>query len=286
MTTTTVKTWDEALNYTWRVKWKRTRGAKTALINANHITQYGGKSLPLKRLTVAGWWLELKAELEEGRSGSTVNRILSAGSTVFNFTHLAGLHTYKMPVFPRAEEGACRIEWFTKDDVDQLCSISRDLFGDRWGDDLADAMLVSAYTGIRQGELLKLKSEDYDSAHSQLWVGGKTGRLTKNAKGVRNITLHPKIQKIILDRLDRDYLFKDDWSNKDHLYRNFCKVRKIAGFSEDYVWHCLRHSFGTWMGAVTHPRTLMEALGHKTIDMSLKYCKATDEAARSAVLAL
>jgi integrase len=286
MTTTTVKTWNDALEYTWRVKWKRTRGAKTALTNANHITQYAGKSLPLKRLTVAGWWLELKAELEEGRSGSTVNRILSAGSTVFNFTHLAGLHKYDMPVFPRAQEGACRIEWFTKDDVDRLCSVSRDLFGDRWGDDLADAMLVSAYTGIRQGELLKLKSCDYDSAHQQIWIGGKPGRLTKNAKGVRNITLHPKIQKIILDRLDQEYLFRANWDNKDQLYRNFCKVRKIAGFSDDYVWHCLRHSFGTWMGAVTHPRTLMEALGHKTIDMSLKYCKATDEAARSAVLAL
>ena len=285
MTTTTVKTWSDALDYTWRVKWKRTRGAKTALINANHITQYGGKSLPLKRLTVAGWWLELKAELEEGRSGSTVNRILSAGSTVFNFTHLAGLHAYKMPVFPRAEEGASRIEWFTKEDVDQLCHTSRDLFGDRWGDDLADAMLVSAYTGIRQGELLKLKAEDYDSAHQQLFVGGKTGRLTKNAKGVRNITLHPKIQSIVMNRLDRDYLFRD-FSNKDQLYRSFVKVRKIAGFSEDYVWHCLRHSFGTWMGEVTHPRTLMELLGHQTIDMSLKYCKATDQAARSAVLAL
>ncbi len=284
--TTTVKTWGEALEYTWRVKWKRTRGAKTALINATHITKYAGKSLPLKRLTIAGWWLEMKAELEEGRSGSTVNRILSAGSTVFNFTKLAGLHSYKMPDYPRAEEGASRIEWFTKEDVDRLCFLSRDLFGDRWGDDLADAMLISAYTGVRQGELLKLKSSDYDPAHDQIWIGGKPGRLTKNAKGIRNITLHPKVQSIIQNRLDRDYLFRDDWSNKDQLYRAFMKVRKIAEFSEDYVWHCLRHSFGTWMGEVTHPRTLMEALGHQTIDMSLKYCKATDQAARSAVLAL
>jgi integrase len=237
-------------------------------------------------MTVAGWWLEFKAEMEDqNRSGSTINRILSSGSTVFNFTKLAGLHTLDLPKFPRAEEGACRIEWFTKEDVDRLCFLSRDLFGDRWGDDLADAMLVSAYTGVRQGELLKLKAEDYDSAHQQLFVGGKTGRLTKYKKGIRNITLHPKIQKIIVDRLDRDYLF-DDFANKDQLYRAFCKVRKIAGFSDDYVWHCLRHSFGTWMGEVTHPRTLMELLGHQTIDMSLKYCKATDQAARSAVLAL
>ena len=286
-TTTTVKTWGEALDFTWRVKWKRLASAKTAQINSNHITNYAGRSLPLKRLTSAGWWLEFKAEMEDqNRNGSTINRIISAGSTVLNFTRLAGLHSYDMPKFEKAEEGATRIEWFTKEDVDRLAYLSRDLYGDRWGDNLADAMLFSAYTGLRQGELLKLRSSDYDPAHDQIWVGGKPGRLTKYRKGIRNITVHPKIQQIVLNRLSRDRLFGDDWNNKDQLYGAFVKVRKAAGFSDDYVWHCLRHSFGTWMGAVTHPRTLMEALGHQTIDMSLKYCKATDEAARSAVLAL
>lgn len=281
-----VKTWGEALDFTWQVKWKRLNSAKTASINANHITNYAGRSLPLGRLSKAHWWLMLKSEMEDqGRSGSTINRIISAGSTVLNFTRLAELHSYDMPKFEKAEEGAARIEFFTKEEVDRLAFLSRDLFGDRWGHALSDAILVSAYSGLRQGELLKLRSSDYDSAHDQLWVGGKTGRLTKNKKGIRNITLNSKIQPIILNRLDRDRLF-DDWTNKDQLYAAFKKVRKVAGFSDDYVWHCLRHSFGTWYGAVTHPRTLMEALGHKTIDMSLRYCKATDEAARTAFLAL
>ena len=39
--------------------------------------------------------------------------------------------------------------------------------------DLADAILFSAYTGVRQGELLKLRSDDVDVARSQIWVGGK-----------------------------------------------------------------------------------------------------------------
>ena len=34
------------------------------------------------------------------------------------------------------------------------------------------------------------------------------------------------------------------------------------------------------------PRTVMELLGHSTIEMSLKYCKATDDATRSAVMAI
>lgn len=286
MTTTRVKTWGDALDYTWRVKWKRMNSAKTNAINAGHVTNYGGRSLPLKRLTVAGWWMEMKAEMEDqGRSGSTINRILSAGTTVMKFTKLAGLHEYVCPQFERAKEGEHRLTYFTKAQIDQLAAISRDLYGHTWGDALADALLVSAYTGVRQGELLKLRSADIDVALDQLWVGGKPTLVTKG-RNCRNIALHPKIKGILMDRLDRLYLFNGDWNNKDQLYGAFKKVRKAAGITEDYVWHSLRHSFGTFLGETTHPRQIMALMGHANIETSLRYVKATDAATRSAVLAI
>ena len=283
MTTTTIKTWGEALDYTWRVKWKRKNSAKTNSINSGHVTNYCGRSLPLKRMTVAGWWMEFKAEMEdEGRSGSTINRILSAGTTVLKFTHLAGLHTHVCPKFERAEEGEHRLTYFTKEQVSLMAEIAVDLY-DR--QDLADAILFSAYTGVRQGELLKLRSDDVDVARSQIWVGGKPTLVTKG-KNVRNVTLHPKIEQIVMNRLHQTYLFRDDWSNKDQLYAAFKKVRKQAGIAEDHVWHTLRHSFGTWLGETTHPRQIMALMGHANIETSLRYVKATDEATRSAVLAI
>lgn len=284
--TATIKTWGQALDFTWRVKWKRMRSAKTNAINAGHVTAYAGRSLPLARMTKAGWWLEFKAEMEEQkRSGSTINRILSAGTTVMKFTKQAGEHNYECPTFERADEGKHRLTWFTKEEVDKLALISRDLFGDRWGNNLADAILVSAYTGVRQGELLKLRPDDYNPALDALIIGGKPWNQTKSGS-VRQIEVNPKIKPIITDRLGQSRLFHEDWNNKDQLYKAFTKVRQIAGFDDSYVWHTLRHSFGTWVGAVSHPRTVMELLGHSTIDMSLKYCKATDEATRSAVMAI
>ena len=282
-TNPTIKTWGEALDYTWRVKWKRKNSAKTNAINSGHVTNYCGRSLPLKRMTVAGWWMEFKAEMEEeGRSGSTINRILSAGTTVMKFTHLAGLHTNVCPKFERAEEGEHRLTYFTKEQVSLMAEIAVDVY-DR--QDLADAILFSAYTGVRQGELLKLRSDDVDVARSQIWVGGKPTLVTKG-KNVRNVTLHPKIEQITMNRLHQDKLFGDDWNNKDQLYAAFKKVRKLAGLSEDYVWHTLRHSFGTWLGETTHPRQIMALMGHANIETSLRYVKATDEATRSAVLAI
>ena len=278
-----IKTWGEAFDYTWRVKWKRTASAKTNAINAGHITEYAGRSLPLKRMSVAGWWMELRATLEdEGRSGSTINRIISAGTTVMKFTHLAGLHTQVCPKFERAKEGEHRLTYFTKQQVSLMAEIAVDVY-DR--QDLADAILFSAYTGVRQGELLKLRSDDVDVARSQIWVGGKPTLVTKG-KNVRNITLHPAIEQIVMNRLHQTYLFRDDWSNKDQLYSAFKKVRKQAGIAEDHVWHTLRHSFGTWLGETTHPRQIMALMGHANIETSLRYVKATDEATRSAVLAI
>lgn len=284
---TTIKTWGEAFDYTWKVKWKRTPSAKTNAINAGHVTEHAGRSLPLRRMSKAGWWMEFIADMQEnGRSGSTINRIISAGTTVLKFTKLAGLHEVECPAFQRCKEGEHRLTYFSKDEVDALAAISRDIYGDTWGNDLADAILVSAWTGVRQGELLKLKSEDYDSALDQLWIGGKPGRVTKG-RNVRNVGLHPKIKPIILKRCEsRSTLFGDDWSNKDHLYRNFKKVRKLAGHSEDYVWHSLRHSFGTWLGETTSPRQIMGLMGHANIETTLRYVKATDAAARSAILSL
>ncbi|UAW01061.1 integrase [Synechococcus T7-like virus S-TIP28] len=278
-----IKTWGEAFDYTWRVKWKRTPSAKTNAINAGHVTEYAGRSLPLKRMSVAGWWMEMRATLEdEGRPGSTINRIISAGTTVMKFTHLAGLHTQVCPQFERAKEGEHRLTYFTKEQVDQLAQIAVDIY-DR--QDLADAILFSAFTGVRQGELLKLRSDDVDVARSQIWVGGKPTLVTKG-KNVRNVTLHPKIEQIVMNRLHQDYLFRDDWNNKDQLYAAFKKVRKQAGIAEDHVWHTLRHSFGTWLGETTHPRQIMALMGHANIETSLRYVKATDEATRSAVLAI
>ena len=285
-TTGKIKTWGEALEFTWNTKWKRQRSAKTAGINSNHVTNYCGKSLPLVRMASAGWWMTFQAELlDQNRTGGGANRIISAGTTALRYTRLAQLHDVACPDFERCDENEARIHWFKKPEVDTLAHKARDLYGDRWGDNLADAILVSAYTGVRQGELLKLRPDDYDPALDALIIGGKSHNTTKPGK-VRQLTLNDKIRPIILNRLSQSRLFSADWNNKDQLYNAFKKVRRASGFSDDYVWHCLRHSFGTWVGAVTHPRTLMELLGHSTIEMSLKYCKASDEAARSAMLAI
>jgi len=283
MTQTTIKTWGEAFDYTWRTKWKRLASAKTTAINGAHITNYCGKSLPLSRMGKVAWWHEFISHLQDqGLSSSTINRIISVGSTALQWTYKAELHPTSWPCVDRLKEGEHRLTYFSKEQVARLAHVAIDVF-DR--SDLADALVFSAYTGVRQGELLLLKPEDVDLTLNLIWVGGKPGRETKG-KNVRSVPIHPLVAPILKNRLDQRYLFGDDWNNKDQLYGAFKKVRDFCGIPEDYVWHSLRHSFGTWLGEQTHPRQIMALMGHKQIETSLRYVKATDEAVRTAILAI
>tara|TARA_B100001063_G_scaffold126315_1_gene118018 strand:- start:1338 stop:2177 length:840 start_codon:yes stop_codon:yes gene_type:complete len=276
-------TWGECLQYTTKVRWRHLRSAKTNAINANHITNAVGKSAPMKTLSKASFWMEFIADMkDEGRNTSTINRIISAGRTVFETSLEAELHNFAWPKVKREKEGEARLTFFTKEDVQKMAYIATTIFE---RPDLADAIVFSAYTGVRQGELLKLKVEDYDPAHDLIWIGGKPGRETKG-NNVRSVFLHDLVKPIIQNRLDRTYLFRDDWTNKDQLYSRFKKVRAYAGLPEDHVWHSLRHSFGTWLGEVCHPKQIQTLMGHANIETTLRYVKPTEDALRSAIVAI
>tara|TARA_X000001036_G_scaffold338152_1_gene317159 strand:- start:340 stop:1047 length:708 start_codon:yes stop_codon:yes gene_type:complete len=227
------------------------------------------------------WWHDLQTDIleEDQVSHATVNRAVSVASCALRFTYKAGLHSVKCPEFDPLPEDECRQSFYSKDQVDKLAFIATDIFDRK---ELSEAIIFSAYTGARQGEFLRIKSTDIDLTTNVVFIGGSKHNQTKNRKG-RPVPIHDKLKPIIKNRLSNNYLFGDDWNNKDQLYKAFKKVRKYVGFDETYCWHSLRHSFATWAGAVDHPRNIMAALGHSSVVTTLKYCKATDEGLHSMV---
>ena len=282
-TSVQVKTWSQAFDWQWRI-WRRLPTAKTNQINAGHITRHIGCSYPISKMGKLAFWIELQQDLlDENRSTSGVNRIVSIASHVMRETFQAELHKTPLPSFKRLKEGKYRMAWFTKPQVEQMYSAAIEIFDNQ---PLADALVFSAYTGIRQGELLKLKGEDVDLTNSCVWVGGKPDRLNKGNEGGRAIPIADRIMPIVLARKDQRRMFGEDWNGKDQLYYNFQKVRDHVGIPADHVWHSLRHSFGTWLGAEAHPKQIQDLMGHADISTTLRYVKATDEANRAAIAAL
>jgi integrase len=280
-----IETWGEALAYTidTRQSWRTGNGRQTALINAGHFTKAVGVSLPIGEIDQCLINRVSRQFEGEGKSDATINRIVSAVSTVLNHCAFDGLIPTP-PRFRRRKESQGRITFYTKDEVDNLYTSSINPFH---SDDLADIVLVAAYTGMRQNELLQLKARDVDINLNTIFVGGRPDNTTKNGDW-RSVPIHTHIANIIDKRLSNKEpqhpLFSADWLNKDQLLSNFKKVNRYIGKSDEYVFHTLRHSFGTWCAEAGVPvRTIMDLMGHKRIETTLRYAKATDKARSEAV---
>ncbi len=223
---------------------------------------------------------------EEGKSDATINRVTSAVSTVLNHCARRELCN-KPPMFTKRKEDEVRLTWFSKEQVERLTHAAMDPYDRK---DVADIVIVAAYTGMRQGELLKIKAKDIDLGAGYIHVGGRPDQRTK-AANYRAIPVHERIINLLSERLEYANpsvkVFGDEWDDKDQLLRAFKKVRKYAGLDESLVFHSLRHSFATWHAEAGTPmRTLMTLMGHKRIETTLRYAKTTDTALTEAMAAI
>ena len=280
-------TWGEALDYTLKTKWAGKAGLKTNIINTGHFTSFAGRSFPVERINQVQMDL-FAAYLKEERGvqDSTINRCITAIGTVINCCAKREM-CESAPVFEKYDEGERRMFWFTQDQVEDISHAALDPFA---RDEISDIILVAAYTGMRQGELLKLKAKDIDldGAAPRIHVGGVPHLKTK-AKNYRAIPIHPRIRSVLCKRLEHaspSVRVFDDVGNKDQLLLAFKKVRDYAQ-APAYSFHDLRHSFGTWHAIAGTPmRTLMGLMGHKRIETTLYYSKHTDKAAEAAMAAI
>lgn len=276
-----IKTWGQALDYTFKTRhsWRHGNGAKTAAINAGHFTRVRGLSFPVNRITQP-ILNEVSIELEdEGKSDATINRVVSAVSTVLNHCAFDGLITQPSK-FRRRKESEGRVLYYTKDEVDHMIKLSLELF-DR--QDLADIIRFAAYHGMRQGEIFKLRKKDIDWASSRVRVGGEAAVITK-AGNYRVIPIHASCRELLESRCSQSLhdsirIFGDEWRDKDQLLRAFKKLNRLLPKGDEYVFHTLRHSYATWHAEAGTPiRTLMSLMGHKRIETTLRYAKVTDSA--------
>ena len=284
-----IRTWQQAMDYTFKTRhsWRHGNGAKTSSINCNHFTRLRGGSFPINKLTqpiISQVCIELE---DEGKSDATINRVVSAVSTVLNHCAFDGL-IEAAPKFRRRKESEGRVLWYTKDEVSKLVGLSTEVF---MRDDLADIIRFAAYTGMRQGEILKLRVKDIDFESNRIHVGGVPTQTTK-AKNWRAIPIHDSIWELLHLRCSQStrkdvQVFGDEWRDKDQLLRAFKKVNRLLPKEDSYVFHTLRHSYATWLAEAGVPiRSIMALCGHKRIETTLRYAKATDAALTDAMAAI
>ena len=290
-----IRTWGPALDYTFRTynKWRKGGGSQSVRINTNHFTNEYGRSIKLSNIT-RSLMSEFQNKLEEerGLKDSTINRVTSAISQCLKWCFLEQVSNYQPPKFQRREEGAGVELFFTREQLERLIRASRDPFG---REDLADLIIFSAFHGTRVSETLKMKVRDVDLERGLIHIGGRPDVQTK-ANNHRAIPIHERSVAALAARLEyakpNVKVFGDEWCSRYSVSKTFNKIRNYCGIGTDfeenpYHWHVLRHTYGTYHAEAGTPmRTLMKLMGHKRIETTLRYAKATDESLKLAQAAI
>jgi integrase len=147
-------------------------------------------------------------------------------------------------------------------------------------------VLLAVNTGMRKGEILRLRWKEVDLKRRQVRVVSSEDGNTKNYK-TRTIPMNRAVEEFLRKhprRLDSPYVFQGP-SGEPYTKTNyhFTKAVKRAGIPHARV-HDLRHTFASHLVMKgIDLRTVQELLGHGDMRMTLKYAHLAPDHVRKAV---
>lgn len=224
----------------------------------------------------AEWIERYKQARAEQVEPATVNHDLHVLRRMYNLAMEWG-YARESPVrFVKFfRERNARLRYLTREEFDRLVEACPD-----W---LRALITVAVHTGMRRGELLALTWVDVDLENGFASVNDP-----KNATP-RKVPLNETAREI-LTALKSNSKSMRVFSNEvgerishEHLRMNCHRVLAVAKI-EDFRFHDLRHTCGSWMAmAGVDIRRIQEVLGHKTISMTLRYAHLAPNQAADAV---
>jgi len=265
----------DAADRTFRTRWKGKASEKTNLVNMRHHLNYYGDKMPLSDLNTEQVD-DLILDLRERRySGATINRILMNLSRCLRTAREYGKMDHK-PTINREPEGEHRLRWLTTSECDRIIRSAQELGYLH----VRDAIVVALDTGVRRGELFRITPADITRQGLGVWV-------TKNMKG-RVIPLTKRARAVLESRVSQcehrtSLVFPQTNINRTPWYR----VKYHADMDKDVVWHTLRHTFASRLVQRDVPiQHVQKLMGHKTIQVTMRYAKIADSNLGNAIAAL
>ena len=213
-------------------------------------------------------------------SKASVNKNVSCLRSMFNKAIEWGIFSGKNPVkgikFYKLDNR--RTRYLEKEEIPRLLRACERQPG------LRDLIEFALNTGMRKGEIFGLKWNDIDI--NQGWV--HLLRTKNNEK--REVPINSTTRDILY-RLKKHpespYVFhRDDGRPYVYVVKSFRRALRTAGIT-DFRFHDLRHTFASQLvmsGIELY--TVKELLGHKTIEMTMRYSHLSCDHKKRAVQAL
>ena len=255
--TTSAPTLTEAARKCFELHWRGGKSERGTLQYIRQLEEWFGKHRIVADITTDKIDEFILSEKQRGSSNATINRKLAALSKILRNQHESG-KLPSMPVFHRQREGKNRVRWLTKSEEQAIIDTML-----LWGQpDLLDAFIVSIDTGMRKGELLKLKATDVD--REGVYIGDtKNGepRLVPLTKRAREV-----LERRASEKSTRLFPYAYDWDRSVwERIRNHLEL-------DDVVWHTLRHTTCSRLVQGGLPLThVKEWMGHRAIQTTMRY---------------
>jgi len=201
---------------------------------------------------------------EKKLSPATRNRHLAHLSSMFNRGKEWGLITSNpaQGIKPLRENGA-RTRFLDGDEIERLLAASTQTF--------RPILVTALHTGMRKGEILKLRWSDVDFNNSIITIqeskSGKKRMLPMDDTVCETL-------KVLPSRFKKGYVFPSPMGEGKPLYdcrKQFSNAVKQADI-HNFRFHDLRHTFASHLVmSGVDLMTVKELLGHATLTMTMRY---------------
>jgi len=154
-----------------------------------------------------------------------------------------------------------------------------------------DMALLSLHSGMRFGEIAGLKVHDVDLANGLINISDPKNRRPR--KAYMTATIKAMFQaRIPTDAKSNDLIFPDEKGKKmEFVSKTFPRVVDALGLNkgvkdprQKITFHSLRHTFASWLALQGEQiQTISELLGHRTLQMTMRYSHLTPDHRKAAV---
>lgn len=238
---------------------------KLALLRteALHRVRKGGKTLPLGRTL----------------SHATVNAILQDMLNVIGRMIEWGLYSGPLPTVKRLRPENERQRFLTPTEADRLLGLL-EILSCR----VYRVAVISLHTGMRVGEILRMRGQDLDFKNRLIYVDGKMGK----REAFMDDTVARLLQRIV-PSAPGNLVFTTSQGLQVHssfLTPTFMKAVNILGLNDGItdprfkvVIHTLRHTFCSWLASQNVPLyTIGKLVGHTSLHSTQRYAKLSNDA--------
>lgn len=254
------KTIQQAIDcaYETNPKWMKYAGASSCTIKSS--TNWFTEKIYSPGFSIADIdkkhiWMHLINEMKkQGKENATINLVIKNINSALNHTHTTfPEHLKQGPWTLGAKYGGAknglrnaekRTDFYELSEIHHIAAVARRIRGE----DLEDAILFSALTGARQGEILNLKARDVNLEHNTV-----SFKQQKKGGSWRHVPIESAVVRPMLERRleadpDLDHRPFGDYflgcrNGADKLRRQYEDVQYIAIPEKQWVYHTLRNTF-------------------------------------------